>query len=73
MAGNLFAFAVLALVGLTLALLKPFGERPTIRSTMRGLAGCLASFFVLITFASLHLCHRCVPVMAIWGTANSIR
>jgi hypothetical protein len=65
MAGNLFALAVLGLVGLTLVILKPFGRRPTMRSGLRGAVAFVLSFSILTIFASLHLCDRGVPVMAI--------
>jgi len=65
MAGNLFATAIIVVLICTLALLKPFGQRPTRQSSVRGAAAFLIAFLVLTAFASLHLCDRGLPVQSI--------
>ena len=61
MHGNVFALAVIAMIGAALAVLKVFGKRPDRRALFAGILLAVVTFFVLGYLAFGHLCFRGGP------------
>ena len=66
MHGSLFALAMIAMTGATLAIVKNFGKRPDRRSILAGVVRFVLTFLILAYLAIGHLCSRGGPFGAIF-------